>query len=168
MKTFLVALIAAFLLASCSGIKYSYRFNSNPLVYPNQKSDRISKTSAAETVDSVSLVASSDAQTALILTAEHFPENSSPITQASSTHEKAPVFEKIKMIKKAARQANQKLRDSAASVSSLDHDLKLAILFGVVGIVALILLILGKIFGVIGGISLIIATAFFVRWFLEQ
>ncbi len=49
---------------------------------------------------------------------------------------------------------------------ALDKDLKLAAIFGAVGIVAL--LIGGDVFWVIGGIALLIGVVFFVMWLARQ
>lgn len=48
----------------------------------------------------------------------------------------------------------------------MDNDLKLAAIFGAVGIVALI--ISGDVFYIIGGIALIIGVVFFVKWLVRQ
>jgi hypothetical protein len=55
---------------------------------------------------------------------------------------------------------------AAEAAAAMDHDLKLAAIFGAVGIVALI--IGGDVFWVIGGIALIIGVVFFVLWLSRQ
>lgn len=52
------------------------------------------------------------------------------------------------------------------TASALDRDLKLSIIFGASGIVALI--IGGSIFKVIGSISLLIGLILFIKWLLRQ
>ncbi|MFY8036778.1 MAG: hypothetical protein ACOVMQ_06405 [Cyclobacteriaceae bacterium] len=76
-----------------------------------------------------------------------------------------------KEIKKMVR--NQKaekkeMSSSATQAKGLDHDLKLAAIFGAVGVVGLLLGSAGQFFTVIGAISLIIGTVFFVKWLMEQ
>jgi hypothetical protein len=56
----------------------------------------------------------------------------------------------------------------APAPASVDDDLKYAIILGAAGIVALLLLVLSKVFGIIGGIALIGATIFFAKWILAQ
>jgi hypothetical protein len=65
---------------------------------------------------------------------------------------------------------NQKNEMSVTSTKSsrLDHDLKLAAIFGAVGIVGLLLGFAGQFFVVIGAIALIIGVVFFVKWLMEQ
>jgi hypothetical protein len=56
--------------------------------------------------------------------------------------------------------------NSVESTKALDRDLKLAAIFGAVGIIALI--ISGEVFYIIGGIALIIGVVFFVKWLIRQ
>lgn len=55
---------------------------------------------------------------------------------------------------------------AAEAAQAMDHDLKMAAIFGAVGIVALI--IGGDVFWIIGGIALIIGVVFFVLWLSRQ
>lgn len=55
---------------------------------------------------------------------------------------------------------------AAQAAQAMDHDLKMAAIFGAVGIVALI--IGGDVFWIIGGIALIIGVVFFVLWLSRQ
>jgi hypothetical protein len=48
----------------------------------------------------------------------------------------------------------------------MDPDLKLAAIFGSIGVVALI--IGGDVFAIIGGIAMIVGLVFFVRWLVRQ
>ena len=62
---------------------------------------------------------------------------------------------------------NKKMGIEATQASKrMDNDLKLAAIFGAVGIVALI--ISGQVFYIIGGIALIIGVVFFVKWLVRQ
>jgi hypothetical protein len=56
--------------------------------------------------------------------------------------------------------------NSVEASQALDRDLKLAAIFGAVGIVALI--IGGEVFWIIGGIAMIIGVVFFVKWLIRQ
>jgi hypothetical protein len=53
-----------------------------------------------------------------------------------------------------------------AQASGMDHDLKLAVIFGAIGIVGLA--IGGDVFYIIGGIALLIGVVFFVKWVIRQ
>ena len=75
-------------------------------------------------------------------------------------------------LKKEIKNIKSKKNDSKDNVSSvestkaIDRDLKLAAIFGAVGIVALI--INGTVFYIIGGVALIIGIVFFVKWLIRQ
>jgi hypothetical protein len=56
--------------------------------------------------------------------------------------------------------------NSVEATKAMDRDLKLAAIFGAVGIVALI--INGTVFYIIGGVALIIGIVFFVKWLIRQ
>lgn len=160
---FLVILIG---LASCSVPKYTYRFPVSPSI--SGKSSLPTKQNQTqvrpeEKFEQPVLVASADPVNALVLSEERTASKNPLISKDAPT-----VRQVVKKLKSTAKQANEELRSAVAPASSLDEDLKLAILFGVVGIVALVLLVLSKLFGILGGIALIIATIYFVRWFLEQ
>jgi hypothetical protein len=55
---------------------------------------------------------------------------------------------------------------SVQASGGMDHDLKLAAIFGAVGLVGL--LIGGNVFNIIGGIMLLIGVVFFVKWIIRQ
>jgi len=56
--------------------------------------------------------------------------------------------------------------ESTKATQSMDKDLKLAIIFGAVGVVGL--LIPNDVFVIIGGIALLIGVVFFVKWIIRQ
>jgi hypothetical protein len=74
-----------------------------------------------------------------------------------------------KEIKSIVKSQKKEMSTSATKSSSIDHDLKLAAIFGAVGIVSLILGgPAGQFFTVIGAIALIIGVVFFVKWLIRQ
>ncbi|MCU0418394.1 MAG: hypothetical protein MUC38_01955 [Cyclobacteriaceae bacterium] len=73
-------------------------------------------------------------------------------------HLKAEVKDYVKAKKEYAK--------SAQAAKAMDHDLKLAAIFGAVGLVGL--LIGGDVFWLIGGIAMIIGVVFFVKWLVRQ
>lgn len=74
----------------------------------------------------------------------------------------------IKKMVKVQKSQKKEMAVSSTQSSRIDHDLKLAAIFGAVGIVGLLLGSAGQVFTVIGAIALIIGTVFFVKWLLEQ
>jgi Flp pilus assembly protein TadB len=71
-----------------------------------------------------------------------------------------------KEIKKLKKSSDKDNIEEAQAAKAIDRDLKLAAIFGAVGIVALI--ISGQVFWIIGGIALIIGVVFFVKWLVRQ
>lgn len=71
-----------------------------------------------------------------------------------------------KQIKSIVKEQKKEMAVNSTQASGMDHDLKLAAIFGAVGIVGL--LIGGQAFTIIGGIALIIGVVFFVKWLLRQ
>jgi hypothetical protein len=71
-----------------------------------------------------------------------------------------------KQIKSLIKVQKKEMAVNSTQASGMDHDLKLAAIFGAVGIVGL--LIGGQAFTIIGGTALIIGVVFFVKWLLRQ
>ena len=144
------------LLTACSAPKYTYRFPASPVQTAERKSAMPEENKSGQPQEI--LVASADPAAAVAMTIPEKPKKDVP-----------SVKEAAKILKKAARKTREEVRSVIApDPSSLDEDLKMAILFGVVGAVSLVLLILSKLFGILGGIALIIATVYFVKWVLAQ
>jgi F0F1-type ATP synthase assembly protein I len=56
----------------------------------------------------------------------------------------------------------------ADKAAGMDHDLKLAAVFGAVGIVGILLGAAADVFLIIGGIALLIGVIFFIKWLVRQ
>lgn len=158
----LFSILLVIVLASCAAPKYTYRFPSSATM-PSADQKVVVESNTTEPEEKVTdLVASSDPNTFLDLPTvqKERPDlkKSDPLPRRT-----------IRAVKKSAQKTMEELRSVVVpDPASLDEDLKLAILFGVVGMVSLVLLILSKLFGIIGGIALIVATIYFVKWFLAQ
>jgi F0F1-type ATP synthase assembly protein I len=86
-----------------------------------------------------------------------------------STPERKEVRQLLrKEIKTISKNQNKEMSVSSTKAAGLDQNLKLAAIFGAVGIVGLLLGTAGQFFVVIGAISLIIGVVFFVKWLLTQ
>ena len=72
----------------------------------------------------------------------------------------------IKTYVKAKKKAGSV--ESVKSSNAMDHDLKLAAIFGAIGVVGLILNSVSVAFGIIGGIALIVGIVFLVMWIIRQ
>jgi hypothetical protein len=80
--------------------------------------------------------------------------------KALRNHLRSEIRSYVKERKNASVESDQSVK------RGMDNDLKLAAIFGAVGIVALI--ISGNVFYIIGGIALIIGVVFFVKWLVRQ
>lgn len=160
MRSFLFLMVGLFITA-CSSKQYTYRFPvSHDLVVEKKKNNPALETFLIS--EQPTLMASRNPEAALVL-----PR---PDPQPKKIKKDTPSAKQVvKSIKNSARHLKEEVQNFVSpNPDSLDEDLKMAILFGVVGVVSLVLLILSKLFGIIGGISLIIATVYFVKWFLAQ
>ncbi len=80
--------------------------------------------------------------------------------------ERHALRQQVKAEVKQYVKAKKDYAKSAQAAKAMDHDLKLAAIFGAVGLVGL--LIGGDVFWLIGGIAMIIGVVFFVKWLVRQ
>ena len=155
----LSVLILILALAGCAAPKYTYRFAPSPYLAAIAKSGQAEQAQVPANDEQQVLVASAETPAAVIAPAEK------------------PVGQKVK---KAVRKLRDKVNDigekvvvstrlmEAPAPADVDDNLKYSIILAAAGIVSLLLLVLSKIFGIIGGIALIAATVFFAKWVLQQ
>ncbi|HEX5170539.1 MAG TPA: hypothetical protein VFW11_15285 [Cyclobacteriaceae bacterium] len=176
MRKYLSLMAAGLILASCSSPKYTYYFdrqdynagkkqNARESLALTEKQEE-SKIESPLKLDPQTLVASADNSAAVL--------NESKAEVASKSYKEMTKTEKKEFRKEAktliksyvkAKKAGDEVK-AAEAAAAMDHDLKLAAIFGAVGIVALI--IGGDVFWIIGGIALIIGVVFFVLWLSRQ
>ncbi|NOT74686.1 MAG: hypothetical protein HOP08_07135 [Cyclobacteriaceae bacterium] len=164
MKIKILVLLTIVALASCSAPKYSYNFG-RPDYYAGKKSQKAIEVSPL-IVDQESLVASISEQPVVLA--------SNPAADVTAL--KKTYMQMSKSEKKALRThlrneiksyvAKKDSEKSQHAGNAMDNDLKLAAIFGAVGLVGLI--IGGSAFNIIGGISLLIGVVFFVKWLIRQ
>lgn len=170
MKKTLLLLAAIAILASCSAPKYSYNFDHYNYNSGKKKAASSQEISSAEGIQPIQpelLTASASPvvePTLINPPAEQKTVKAQHPLRSMSKTERKEVMSSIKAAKKIMK-AEKKSTNNAAG-KGMDHDLKLAAIFGAVGIVALI--ISGNVFYVIGGIALIIGVVFFVKWLINQ
>ena len=73
-----------------------------------------------------------------------------------------------KLIKTAVKQAKQMESKSVKATSGWDHDLKMAAIFGAIGLVLGALYTANAIIGFIGFAAIVIALVFLIKWLLRQ
>lgn len=185
MRNYLIPLAVLFL-AACASPKYTYHFDE--FDYNEGRSKASTGTTIANVapeapidaadplkVHAETLVASADNRSLILPpSSAAAPEASvaeeSPATSYKdmSRAERREFRKEAKALVKTyikAKKAGDEVK-AAEAAQAMDHDLKMAAIFGAVGIVALI--IGGDVFWIIGGIALIIGVVFFVLWLSRQ
>lgn len=176
MRNYFFLFVVAVTFASCSTQKYAYHFDHYD--YNAGKKHQLNQNSIDEQemiveesplkLDEQSLVAS--AENNVVTTATAATEVSKPAKsyKEMTKAEKKEFRKEAKGLMKSYIKAKKAGDDgkAAEAAAAMDHDLKLAAIFGAVGIVSLI--IGGDVFWIIGGIALIIGVVFFVMWLSKQ
>jgi hypothetical protein len=180
MKNILLLLAGVLILASCSSPKYAYNFDHYD--YNSGKKQAVAKSEksvSATELQSSPIVLQDQSLTADA--ASTTPAINAPTTGKPIMDQKA-VAEKIASMSKAERKdlksdfkkyikAVKKNPDHVANVKATkewDHDLKMAAIFGIIGIVLTALYGVGPIFWILGVISLVVAVVFLVQWIARQ
>jgi hypothetical protein len=170
MKRKLLYLLSLALLAACSAPKYSYNFDYYNYNGGKKKSAAPAENvvmQAPEVIQAEELVASAESTVVLPETAA--AEKSTEVRKTYAQMNKSERKEVRRQIKAVVKNYVKTQKDNikaAKESKAMDNDLKLAAIFGAVGIVALI--IGGEVFWIIGGIALLIGVVFFVKWLIRQ
>jgi ribosomal protein S20 len=182
MRKYLLPVIAIAVLASCSAPKYAYHFDHYDYNSGKNKSAVAATQTPAESqviaeasplaIQEETLVATADEKavvvaepsTALAAQKEAAMKKYGAMSKAERKAFRKEAKTQVKAYIKAVKSGDKE--QVAKAAQRMDHDLKLAAIFGAVGIVSL--LIGGDVFWVIGGIALIIGVVFFVMWLTRQ
>jgi len=175
MKNLLYVLIIAIAATACSGPKYTASFNSWDKRVNNQVAATPAATVSAEPVTEIEPVAIVQSEQLLASTSSAPVDiKSAPAEEVRKTYIQMTKTERKELrthlrsdIKNYVKEQKKSMGiESAKETSAMDNDLKLAAIFGAVGIVAM--LIGGDVFWIIGGIALIVGVVFFVKWLVRQ
>ncbi|HWA34106.1 MAG TPA: hypothetical protein VG737_08260 [Cyclobacteriaceae bacterium] len=173
MKSKITFLLAIVVLASCSAPKYAYYFDHHDYNAGKKQHQTQAQVSAPSevsplAVDPQELVASTSDAPVVTPGAATEPVAVKKVTYMQMTKAEKKAFRKElgKQIKTYVAAKKKMNSVEAQKAGSMDHDLKLAIIFGAVGIVGLI--IGGDVFWIIGGIAMLIGVVFFVKWIIRQ
>jgi hypothetical protein len=169
MKRKLLYLLSVAFLASCSAPKYSYNFDHYNYNSGKKKSVATEAHIAAEqsplAIQPNELVASTSS--APILMEEKVSTPAAEVKTATKSYEQLTKVEQ-KELKKNLKKFVKENKESIKASKAMDHDLKLAAIFGAVGLVLSAFWGLGPVFGVIGLICFIIGVIFFIKWLARQ
>jgi PBP1b-binding outer membrane lipoprotein LpoB len=167
MKKIYYLIAGALVAAACSSPKYTASFNS----YESHAAKSAVKPTELPRVTPVNepvvLASLSSAPVEISTPAVDAPAVKKTYVQMNNAERKAlrnHLRSEIRTYVKEKKNSN--VESTQATKRGMDNDLKLAAIFGAVGIVALI--ISGNVFYIIGGIALIIGVVFFVKWLVRQ
>jgi hypothetical protein len=170
MKNILYVLFVALIASACSSPKYTASFNYYDKHVNNQAPTQSEVVVSEQTSISqpAQLLASTSSAPVEIKAAPKEEVRKTYIQMTKSerkalrTHLKSEIKSYVKVQKK-----NLGI-ESAKATGAWDNDLKMAAIFGIVGIVGTALWGVSDVIGIIGTIALIIAVVFLVKWLIRQ
>jgi hypothetical protein len=172
---------AMVILISCSSPKYTYNFdyydyNSGRKTLNNNANVSVTATNAEPLkIDKSELIAATGKATVTpsgVSTSTDAKGISTPakafkdLSKAEKKHLRSELRDFVKAYAKDRKSFNEVT--SVHETKALDTDLKLAIIFGAIGITFSILGGINTAFWVIGVIALIVGLVFFIRWIVNQ
>ncbi len=164
----IIYLLSVVLLGACSSPKYTASFNSYDAPSGHRAVKSIETPASARTINPTELTASTS-MAPVEIKKEIAPttEVRKTYVQMSKTERKALRNHLRSEIKTYVKEKKENVAPKTVqATNAMDNDLKLATIFGAVGIVALI--IGGDVFWIIGGIAMIIGVVFLVKWLVRQ
>lgn len=171
MKKYSLLFFGAILLAACSTPKYTYHFDhydySTKKKDPAGKSVVVTEQPVQESVlaiDEGTLTASLRENEPVLATPAPTMTKEEAITKLESMS-KAERKELKKEVKRYVKENKKDIKEGKAP-KKLENDVKLAAIFGVIGIVLLI--IGGDVLYILGAVALLVGLYFFIRWLINQ
>lgn len=170
MKKTLLILAAVAFMASCSSPKYTYNFDHYNYNAGKKKTSTINEIAAPDGPQAIQpemLTASADNEVLVVASVAETKASPEKKTYAQMTKvERKALRSYLKAEVKNKIQTKKASIERVSSTEGMDGDLKLATIFGAVGIAGLI--IGGDVFYIIGGLALLIGVVFFVKWVIRQ
>jgi hypothetical protein len=183
MKRKILYVLSIALLAACSAPKYTYNFGTYDYHAGKRKAAAleasvapVENARAEVTVAPVEITASVETQTSTI--EKNTQPSTLPDVQTSlrekyklmSDSEKKEfrkeVMHATKSYSKAIRKGDHVAAEKA--VQAMDHDLKMAVIFGAVGLTLTLFGGVNDVFWIIGVIAFVVGVVFFVKWVVRQ
>jgi hypothetical protein len=183
MNRLLICALAAIGLASCSSPKYTYNFDHYDYAAGKRKKAEtpvveVAPTEAPTPVQSddqsVLTADASDAPVVIKQSGVNAKSESSSLKsykEMNRTEKKEFRKELKNEFKKYVQSVKKGERIDAAGQNrngALDPDVKMAIIFGAVGIVLLILGGVSEVFTILGAIALLVGVYFLIKWLIRQ
>lgn len=181
MKKSLFLIGAVVLMAACSSPKYTYNFdhydyNSGRKQQPEKAVAQTNETESPLTIQEQTLVASAEESTIVLAEAEktvtaeeaksNLEKKYNSMTKAERKEFRQEVKNSMKEYMKAKKEGNSMAADEA--IKAMDHDLKLAIIFGAVGLTLNLFGGVNSVFWILGVIAIVIGVVFLIKWLVRQ
>lgn len=186
MKKYLLLISSVLLLASCSTPKYAYHFDhydynsgkkkaqtektrlaqqmlATPETSPLQINEEAIVASAERTIVPIERKAP---PTVSVEDQKAFAAKYAAMSKSEKKEFRKELKSEIKSIIKAKKSGENV--DSVSESKALDRNLRLALIFGIVGIVLYALSGVNPIFWILGIIATVIAIVFLIQWIAEQ
>jgi len=164
--------LSALMVVACSSPKYTASFNQyDPQVnYHPLKKVTVESQAKSVTPEEVQVpVLASTANAPTDVRAEKPADVRKTYVQMTTAERKALRTQLKSEIKNFVKDQKKNLGvESAKATAAWDNDLKLAAIFGLIGIVASAFWATSSVLGIIGTIAIIIAIVFLVKWLVRQ
>jgi uncharacterized membrane protein len=185
MKKILLFVASVLLLAACSTPRYTYYFDHYDYNSGKKKVDARNTVLAQHALSTPEMSALKLNSQAVTASAERRIQNveNVPVTVSSeksilgrkysslSKSEKKEFRKELKSeVKKVikARKSGESISSSISAVKVMDHDLKMALIFAIVGIILSAFGGVNSLFWILGTISVVIALVFLIIWISNQ
>lgn len=177
MKRILLLVSAAMVVAACSAPKTAYYFDrydynsgrKNVVMHPEQQPiplDATALSASAENVPADFPHQPVKAETKPVNAPEASPKKYSDMTKAEKKEFRREVKKDFKAYVKAVKKGDAVER--AEATAAMDNDLKLAIIFGAVGLTLTLFGAINEAFWILGVISIVVGVVFLIKWLVRQ
>ena len=168
MKTRLFALLVLVVAASCSAPKQIFPFGYYDYEAGRKSAQKEQGVASAEVAKEITQV--EQPATFTETTAFNKAKNGSSDAAALTKTEKRAYGQEIKKEIKTAWREVKKVNSvkEVRSAKSMDNDLKMAAIFGAIGLGLGLLFGVSEIIGFIGFVAIVVALFFLIRWLLRQ
>jgi hypothetical protein len=174
MKNVFYLIAGAFIFTACSAPKYAYHFDHYDY-NSGRKQDKIETASTTQEnspllIDETSLVADAASSAPLVSleakTGNTAAKSATKTVAEMSKNEKKELKQTLKTYVKSIKKGD--IGKGTEATKAWDHDLKMAAIFGAVGVVLTALGGFNTVFWILGTIALVIGVVFLIKWLARQ
>ena len=172
MKKILYVLVIALVATACSGPKYTASFNS----YDRHVSNQVVQPARPETIMAEPAPVIQTEQLMASTSSAPVEIKSAPAEEVRKTYIQMTKVERKELrthlrseIKSYVKEQKKNLGiESTTATTAMDNDLKMAVIFGAIGLVLGAFFGVNEIIGFIGFVAIVIALVFLIKWLVRQ